>query len=137
MKLILLFVLCAIALPGCHVKSYDGSVVLNLDNFDSYVNGSDFAVVNFYASWCYYSKKFAPIYEQFAVEIREKYPESKLFVGKVDCNDEWELEEDFSIEMYPTIKLFRNGHLLKGNYKGKKSVDGLKNLINRFFERFH
>ncbi|XP_024038612.1 protein disulfide isomerase-like 5-4 isoform X2 [Citrus clementina] len=50
--------------------------------------------VNFYAPWCYWSKRLKPSWEKAAKTMRERYdPEmdGRILLAKVDCTEEVEL----------------------------------------------
>ena len=64
------------------------------------------AYVLFYATWCPYSQKFLPVFE--------KYSRS----NQKDCisvivDDNPDVCEEFGIEYYPTVILFKNGKVYK------------------------
>ncbi len=60
------------------------------------------AFVLFYASWCPYSQKFLPVFEEYA----KSNPQECL---SVLIDDKPYLCEEYSIEYYPTVLLLKNG----------------------------
>lgn len=56
------------------------------------------AIIDFYASWCGPCKMLAPIMEELAKEY-----DGKMYVYKVDTEDEQELAQIFGIRSIPSI----------------------------------
>ena len=82
-----------------------GIIDITKENFESAVLKSGKPVlVDFWAPWCGYCRRLGPVLEQLA----EQYSET-LVVGKVNIDDCPELEEQFGVEVIPTLFLFRNG----------------------------
>ncbi|KAL9453244.1 hypothetical protein AB3S75_008945 [Citrus x aurantiifolia] len=68
--------------------------------------------VNFYAPWCYWSKRLKPSWEKAAKTMRERYdPEMDgcILLAKVDCTEEVELCRRHHIQAYPSIRIFHKG----------------------------
>ncbi|KAK2639554.1 hypothetical protein Ddye_027349 [Dipteronia dyeriana] len=92
--------------------SVDSSVMLTAANFDSYTHQYPILAVNFYAPWCYWSKRLKPSWEKAAKMLKERYdPEldGRILLGKVDCTEEIELCKRNHIQAYPSIRIFRKG----------------------------
>jgi len=64
------------------------------------------AFVLFYATWCPFSQRFLPIFEEYA----KTNPEECL---SVIVDDKPELCEEYEIEYYPTVILFQKGKVHK------------------------
>jgi thiol-disulfide isomerase/thioredoxin len=62
----------------------------------------DKAFVLFYASWCPFSQRFLPIFEEYA----RSNPQECM---RVMVDDRPELCEEYSIEYYPTVLVFEKG----------------------------
>lgn len=60
-------------------------------------------VVDFWAPWCMYCKKLAPIYDQLSATM----PNLKFV--KVNVEDEPQLQERYGISGLPTLKFFCDG----------------------------
>ena len=69
-----------------------GAIQLDPGNIDGIVENNDLVLINFYADWCRFSNMLAPIWDEAADKINEKFGnlETKVAVGKVDCDKEGE-----------------------------------------------
>ena len=98
---------------------------INKSNFqDEVVNSDRPVLLDFWAPWCGYCRRIGPAYDKIA----EEYGEA-LTVGKVNIDDNPELEESEQIEVIPTLVLYRDG----------KAVDSIvapesKAAIDRFLK---
>lgn len=104
-----------------HDSSEEGSTVLTEENFDSLAAMFPIFVVNFYAPWCYWSNRLKPSWEKAAIIIAERYnPEidGRILLGKVDCTVHPNLCRKNHIQGYPSIRIFRKGHDVRGEEHG-------------------
>jgi len=70
------------------------------------IRAKDKAFVLFYATWCPFSRRFLPIFEEYA---RKNPMECMSFV----VDDRPDVCEEYSIEYYPTVILFKKGKVLR------------------------
>jgi len=70
------------------------------------INKKDVAYVLFYATWCPFSKRFLPIFEEYA----RSNPKGCM---SVIVDDRPDICEEYSIESYPTVILFKKGKVHK------------------------
>jgi thiol-disulfide isomerase/thioredoxin len=75
-------------------------------SFHEKVDSKDKAVVLFYATWCPFSRAFLPIFEEFS----ESNPDECL---SVIVDEEPDVCEEYSIEYYPTVIMFKKGRVHK------------------------
>jgi len=70
------------------------------------IKSKDKAYVLFYASWCPYSRRFLPVFEEY-----EKINPKECM--KVVIDDAPDLCDEYAIEYYPTVILFQKGKVHK------------------------
>lgn len=78
------------------------TVQLTKDNFDEIVSGSEFVLIDFWASWCGPCRMFAPVYEKAAERHQD------LLFAKVDTEAQPELAAAFDIQSIPTLMIVRD-----------------------------
>jgi len=118
--LVALFFLWGVA-ESADVQTEEGVYVLTKDNFDEFVKGESFVVVEFYAPWCGHCKKLAPEYAKAAQELAKSGVPVKL--AKVDATVEADLGTRFGVKGYPTLKIFRSGEA--SDYDGPRDHHGI------------
>jgi thiol-disulfide isomerase/thioredoxin len=75
-------------------------------SLDATLKSKEKAYVLFYASWCPYSQRFLPIFQEYA----KGNPQQCL---SVVIDDKPDVCEKYSIEYYPTVLLFKKGEVEK------------------------
>jgi thioredoxin 1 len=75
-------------------------------NFEELINGSKPVVVDFWAEWCGPCRMIAPFVEELAEEYEEK-----VFIGKLNVDENEEVTARFGIRSVPTLLFFKNGEL--------------------------
>ncbi|XP_036414461.1 protein disulfide-isomerase A4 [Colossoma macropomum] len=110
------------------VKEENGVLVLNDANFDTFIEGKDTVLVEFYAPWCGHCKQFAPEYEKIAQTLKESDP--PIPVAKVDATKANALASRFEVSGYPTIKILKKGKPLEydGDRTEKAIVERVKEV---------
>nr|XP_045013800.1 endoplasmic reticulum resident protein 44 isoform X1 [Jaculus jaculus] len=73
-----------------------------------------------------------PIFEEASDVIKEEYPDKNQVVfARVDCDQHSDIAQRYRISKYPTLKLFRNGMMMKREYRGQRSVKALADYIRQ------
>ncbi|XP_064466154.1 endoplasmic reticulum resident protein 44-like [Ornithodoros turicata] len=107
-----------------------GAVALTSSNFDTHIAQHELVFINFYADWCRFSQILGPVFDEAAQKIEEEFKDkSKVLFGKVDCDQETSIASRYRITKYPTLKLVRNGSVLKKEYRGQRSVEAITSHI--------
>ncbi|KAF7227254.1 endoplasmic reticulum resident protein 44 [Nothobranchius furzeri] len=107
-------------------------VSLDSGNIDDILNNAGVALVNFYADWCRFSQMLHPIFEEASNVVREEFPDSRQVVfARVDCDQHADIAQRYRITKYPTLKLFRNGMMMKREYRGQRSVTAIADFIRQ------
>ncbi|KAL7835676.1 hypothetical protein SRHO_G00280230 [Serrasalmus rhombeus] len=105
---------------------------LDAGNIDDILNNAGVALVNFYADWCRFSQMLHPIFEEASNVVREEFPEATQVVfARVDCDQHTDIAQRYRISKYPTLKLFRNGMMMKREYRGQRSVTAIADFIRQ------
>uniref|UniRef100_A0A3B5MXG5 Endoplasmic reticulum protein 44 n=1 Tax=Xiphophorus couchianus TaxID=32473 RepID=A0A3B5MXG5_9TELE len=105
-------------------------VSLDSSNIDDVLNAG-VALVNFYAD-CRFSQMLHPIFEEASNIVRDEFPDTKQVVfARVDCDQHADIAQRYRITKYPTLKLFRNGMMMKREYRGQRSVTAIADFIRQ------
>jgi thioredoxin len=120
-------------LPACehrtgYASTHDDTniVTLTKSNFRAEVLSSTQPVlVDFWADWCGPCKILAPTISELAVEYA-----GRVKFGKVDVDRHGSLAEDYSVEGYPTVLLFKEGKLVD-RMLGVQEKKVLEEKLNR------
>ena len=100
--------------------------VINLNNNtnnadpikENYDNINDNKLVLYFASWCGWSQKFLPVWEEF----KQKHPE--ISTDTIECTNN---NKCITIKGYPTIIYYKNGSPLL--YTGNRTVNDLFQFV--------
>jgi thiol-disulfide isomerase/thioredoxin len=74
--------------------------------FQEKIGDKDKAFVLFYATWCPFSQRFLPIFEEYS----KSNPNECL---SVIVDEEPDVCEEYNIEYYPTVIMFKEGKVYK------------------------
>ncbi|GJJ07807.1 hypothetical protein Clacol_002012 [Clathrus columnatus] len=101
-----------------------GGDVLSLDfkSFYSAINDGPI-FVKFFAPWCGHCKKLAPIWNQFALEMK-----GRVTVAEVNCDEQKALCKMQGIKGYPTIFFYQHGRTTE--FSGGRKLEALKSFAD-------
>jgi len=110
------------------------SKILNPPNFKKYLKAHEIVLVNFFAPWCHWCRRFEPVWEATAQTLRASSKEYKADValGKVDCNSfaNQDLCREQQVRAFPTVKVYRHGNSITHKlYNGDRTVSALVEYI--------
>jgi thioredoxin 1 len=74
--------------------------------FHENIDNKDKALVLFYATWCPHSQRFLPIFEEYS----KSNPDECV---QVIVDEHPDLCEEYDIEYYPTLIMFKKGKVVK------------------------
>ena len=76
------------------------------ENIEDVLKSKEKTFALFYASWCPHSRRFLPIFEEYA----KANPQECM---SIVIDDKPDLCDKYSIEYYPTVLLFKKGKVHK------------------------
>lgn len=95
-------------------------IVLNESNFNEFIGEKGKRIiVDFYASWCGPCRMLAPILDDIAGFVGEKYK-----FGKLDIDESFSIAKNYSVMSVPTLIVFEDGVEVK-RIVGLKNKDAL------------
>lgn len=101
--------------------------VVKTENFQSVISETGMPVViDFWAAWCGPCRSFSTVLDRIAEEF-----EGKIFVGKVNVDEEPKLAEKFHVMSIPTLGIFSGGEL-KETLVGSRSYQDMVNLLELY-----
>ncbi|GMT26527.1 hypothetical protein PFISCL1PPCAC_17824 [Pristionchus fissidentatus] len=108
------------------------AVVVPIDdsNHDAILKNNEIVFVQFFADWCRFSQQLKPIFAE-ASEKFASVPAGKIMWASVDADKQTAIAARYHVNKYPTLKLFRNGELVKKEYRSQRSVAALSEYVQK------
>jgi thiol-disulfide isomerase/thioredoxin len=92
-------------------------------------------LVNFWADWCGYSKKFAPKWEEFKKNVDSKFHNLQVADLNVKKDKKLiDLGKSVGAEGYPTLVFFYNGKIYKKT-AGNLTADDVEKFVNEIINK--
>lgn len=102
------------------------SLILDEKNFQSEVlENSTPVLVDFWAPWCGPCLTMAPLVDELAAELKNKFK-----IGKVNVDENQELASRYGIMSIPAFKIFKGGKIVK-NIVGVQAKETLKSELEK------
>lgn len=115
-----------VALSQLLVPATGESYQVGRHNVSELVDSHELVLLLFYSNRCKYSVQLMPIYESAANILHSRLGGTgQLALGKVDCDREPEMESEYDVGKYPTIKIVRNKYVNRHEYRGQRSVQAI------------
>ncbi|MGN1205731.1 MAG: thioredoxin [Eubacterium sp.] len=84
------------------------AIEINAQNFEEKVLQSDKPVlIDFWAVWCGPCSMMSPVVEQIGDELADK-----LVVGKINCDENMEIAQQYKVAGIPAFFLFKGGEVV-------------------------
>jgi len=96
----------------------EGAVELTKEGMAEAQRRYPLLLVNFYAPWCPWSQRMAPVWEATARQLHELYSPSqdgRLLLAKVDCTRAMDLCREAQVQGFPSVRVYRGGSDLVDN----------------------
>ncbi len=97
--------------------------IMTTEEFENILNSKEICVCDFSASWCGPCRMMAPILEDVSDKYKRKY-----YFYQIDIDSAEELAEKFSVEVVPTIIIFKNGKEI-GRTTGFQEMDEFEKFM--------
>mmetsp|Transcript_18719 Transcript_18719/g.24715 ORF Transcript_18719/g.24715 Transcript_18719/m.24715 type:complete len:407 (+) Transcript_18719:43-1263(+) len=97
-----------------------GILILNDANFEAVIKKEPLIMVEFYAPWCGFCKKFEPHF----IRAAEILKDHDIPLAKVDATANEELYWSFNVQSFPTLKVFVDGEEIN-DFSGERSADSV------------
>jgi len=103
------------------------AITLTADTWAETEKGAWF--VEFYAPWCGFCKKLAPLYSDFAAL---ENPKGEFKVAKVNCDESKSICSKYGVNSFPTLKFVMNGEVF--DHVGSQTIADMSSFARGIIE---
>ena len=98
---------------------YSSLSEISQETLNEKLNYKEISLIDVWAPWCGPCKQLLPILEEVNYEIGDR-----IFMGKLNADDNMETCKEYSVRNIPTLLLFKNGELVDrmSGAKTKKEI---------------
>ncbi len=110
----------------------DVSPLLDHTTLPAEIKKRRFVMVNFYAPWCPWCQRLAPIWEEAYSNIMKEHPDMEVLLAKVDCTTATgkDLCRQHHVHAFPTIRIHRRGQIVSHeNYVGDRTHEAFEKFV--------
>jgi thioredoxin 1 len=99
------------------------AVELTGKDYEDFIK-NDLVLIDVHAVWCGPCRQISPIVDQISLDFTDK-----LYVGKLNADENKEILSELGVRNIPTLILFKNGEIVERS-TGMTDVKKLTELIN-------
>ena len=85
------------------------SQALSEETFEPFLKQHELTVVNFFAPWCIWCRRFEPVYLQTASEVPDLHFHGQARLAQVDCVANQAFCGKMMVRAYPTVRMYKDG----------------------------
>ena len=108
---------------GVHV------IPLSENNFDAWLSAHEYTFVEFFAPWCIWCQRLAPVWELLAESQEQKG--SAVSVVSVDCVENPAICMHFKVQAFPMMQLFKFQDKLGADYRADRTLVAFEDFISQ------
>jgi len=108
------------------------SQALSADSFPDFLRQHELTVVNFFAPWCIWCRRFEPVYLEAATKIPELHFHGHARLAQVDCVENQAFCNRNMIRAYPTVRMYKDGDAVNFDlFTGARTVPAILGFIQQ------